>query len=456
MYIASYAVGLHSFVQGVVCLNRFPATTGPSEWYDTLRQLIRLSESLPNCFIALRASVLNGRVALTVILSTRKDADAELRSTIASFTRLETYLSDSVSIPHSRQSHDAIIQTFPEYHCRIPISSYSVEDIWFACDFRLANFLEDFLWQANIAGHNLTYQVNISRFQPSPDLLKSAKVNYLRMLNLPGIPKVSAELQCALVDRLFTCRNICEEFLAVPQVNAAQFVQRLLSHEFEKRYGFHKLETPSFEFSPNSYQQSLSTGIHLSNCDMLAADELCSSIIGEEEQFRVLTSCRRMGVDGFIPRRESERLMSETANNTNLRDPTIPSYDNKYIFVSYKHEDWDTVAGVLSRVETEGYKVWYDMYIPGGAEWDELIETRITNCAFVLLFVTSASINSKYVRREVKFADAINKRVLAIMLEEAELHTGMKMLLNQYQFLRAQAPDFELQLSESIKLLGKQ
>jgi hypothetical protein len=69
----------------------------------------------------------------------------------------------------------------------------------------------------------------------------------------------------------------------------------------------------------------------------------------------------------------------------------------------------------------------------------------------VLLFISPSSISSKYVRREAKFADTLGKPIISVILEEANLSHGMRMLLTQYQMLNTAAADFEYQLFRALQ-----
>ncbi len=118
-------------------------------------------------------------------------------------------------------------------------------------------------------------------------------------------------------------------------------------------------------------------------------------------------------------------------------DQLVPPepYDGKedFIFVSYKREEMSRVAVFLHRMIGWGFNVWYDRGIPGGAEWDSMIEERVLRCILLVTFISQKSVESKCVRREIKFADSLNKPILAIRLEPTELKQGLGMVLNQYQ-----------------------
>lgn len=86
-----------------------------------------------------------------------------------------------------------------------------------------------------------------------------------------------------------------------------------------------------------------------------------------------------------------------------------------------------------------------------GAEWDAIIEDHLDRSAFVLLFTSAAAIESKYVRREVKFADALDKPVLSVLLEDAPLGDGMGMLLTRYQILDTRTEDFLHRLRQAME-----
>ena len=133
-------------------------------------------------------------------------------------------------------------------------------------------------------------------------------------------------------------------------------------------------------------------------------------------------------------------------------EPPAP-YDGKenFVFVSYKREEMPRVAPFLHRMVEWGYNVWYDRGIPGGAEWDAMIEDRVTRCILLVTFISPKSVDSKWVRREIKFADSLNKPILAIRLETTELKEGLGLVLNQYQMIDATNADFSEELKRALE-----
>ena len=123
-----------------------------------------------------------------------------------------------------------------------------------------------------------------------------------------------------------------------------------------------------------------------------------------------------------------------------------------FIFVSYKREDIPRITLFLHRLVEWGYKFWYDRGIPGGAEWDALIEEKISQCGIFLVFLSEAAVQSKWVRREIKFADSENRPILGIRLDKnLELKHGLKVVMNQYQMIDASDTDFSEELRKAIE-----
>ncbi|MSO65689.1 MAG: toll/interleukin-1 receptor domain-containing protein, partial [Alphaproteobacteria bacterium] len=125
-----------------------------------------------------------------------------------------------------------------------------------------------------------------------------------------------------------------------------------------------------------------------------------------------------------------------------------------YLFVSYKREDLDRIAPMLALLREAGQEVWIDQGIPGGSEWDEVLEEKIANCRALVSFLSQATIESKYCRREVKFADAVDKPILGVLLENVSLVHGLRMPLQQYQLLDARSDNFPSKLDAAMRRLG--
>jgi len=58
-----------------------------------------------------------------------------------------------------------------------------------------------------------------------------------------------------------------------------------------------------------------------------------------------------------------------------------------------------------------------------------------------VLFLSARAVASKYIRREAKLADALNKPLVSSVLEPVTLREGLHMLLTEYQMVDAGVSD---------------
>ena len=105
----------------------------------------------------------------------------------------------------------------------------------------------------------------------------------------------------------------------------------------------------------------------------------------------------------------------------------------KYIFISYAHRDGKLVHSILERLQSEGYRFWFDEGIDPGNEWDETIATYINNCDYFIAFISENYLASNNCKDELNFARDLDKKRFLIYLEDVSLPIGMAMRLNRIQ-----------------------
>jgi hypothetical protein len=106
------------------------------------------------------------------------------------------------------------------------------------------------------------------------------------------------------------------------------------------------------------------------------------------------------------------------------------------IFLSYARED-EARAAVVARVLGElGWSVFWDRRIVAGTSWDEVVERELQDCRCVVVLWSAASIASRWVKTEARFALQRDTLVPANLdrsepplefrfLESAQLHTWL-------------------------------
>jgi hypothetical protein len=90
------------------------------------------------------------------------------------------------------------------------------------------------------------------------------------------------------------------------------------------------------------------------------------------------------------------------------------------IFISYAKEDRGRAKELATRLEREGWSVFWDRIIPVGSTWDEILEHELSDMKVMVVIWSHASVASEWVRIEAE--EAANRKILApVLLEEVTL-----------------------------------
>lgn len=462
MYLASFDTDRDQLLQGCVRL-AFPPLNDSAlnnNWRRELERLLRFADSVKDITISLR--LLWGRTKTlehTLLISAPAHQEPDLRRYFGSFIRLENIFEGSITVPLTREEHDALVDDFPRYCCRVAAQDFAHGEVLLACDFRVGPLLSDLFAEAETLGYNFGYQVHVKRLTIDSASVREARKNALRVCDLRGVPEAVVIMQQRLVESLLNATAVSEEFVAADSLDTCAWLRDTLQRYFRREFASLKFDVPEFEFSEGVYDEILQAGVHSSMFSGLSANEICCSAVDDRGAVGLLGWYPSTELMGQLAIRTSSQpliQLPETAAESQslpLPDRTLPAPydgDQPFIFVSYKHQDLGELAPILHYITKKGYNVWYDKGIQGGTEWDAVIEKKLMGCSLVLLFVSKSAINSKYVRREAKFADILNKPIVSVKLEEANLTYGMGMLLTQYQMINRKAGDFEIQLQRAI------
>lgn len=96
---------------------------------------------------------------------------------------------------------------------------------------------------------------------------------------------------------------------------------------------------------------------------------------------------------------------------------------SKPIFVSYSRLDKDLVFPFVKRIEQELNTIcWIDSEgIESGSQFEEVIVNAIEESEVVLFMLSDSSINSKWTKREVLYAEDEGKRIVPIVVDDKGL-----------------------------------
>ena len=108
------------------------------------------------------------------------------------------------------------------------------------------------------------------------------------------------------------------------------------------------------------------------------------------------------------------------------------------IFLSYSRRDSGYADYIARHIESWGLNAWYDRAdIRGGEQWRSSIVNAINSCGAFVLLVSSNSIVSANVRKELDLAEHKQKPVIPLAIENIELPGEL-----QYQLAGVQIVSF--------------
>jgi hypothetical protein len=453
MYLARFEFGDQRWVQGCVAFP-LPCSSGSDAWSQRLNSLVALLPVVPALRMSYRVHVTPESVSRAIIIAAPQSIEPEVRRLLGLFSRLELLADESVQTPSIRQEHDRLLDEFGRFQALIAVPEYRSRTAWLAFDLRIFESLSRLASQALDLGYTFSYQANLEPLDTPLALARTAAHNLVQLESESGVPAGLLGLQRKVLQRLSDSSYLLDELLGADSEDVVDWLSASLRQLATSLFN---LKPPlEFPFEAQGYDSYLLSGRHRAAFDRLTDSELASAAVTSEEAQRLLAwNPPTAFFQIWASRTPTPEVLSMSDD-----DATIAALDSvpppqtgldDYIFISYKRQDMPIIAPILKRIAQRGHRFWYDKGIPGGAEWDAIIEDRVRHCRVLLLFVSQAAIQSRYVRREVRFADALAKPLLCVTLEDAQLAHGMDMLLSQYQMLNCKAPDFQDELERAIQ-----
>ena len=391
----------------------------------------------------------SGDLRRILILLAPDSSEAQLRRFVASFSRLELVTPGSVEFPLDADALDSdFLGPFPGPQCRAVPSGFGSKQAWFATDFRLAPALDHFILEARALGLGVTYQMHAQPLEGRSQVLRQAKHNLLEVESLTGVPLELVRLQQSLVERLGLASYLVEEIVGVEPPGGQTWLLSALARVFAAKHFQLLFDSPGFQLS--DYNDILAAGFHSTVLNPAPPDEVCAMAALNDELTRLISWS-----PGPVLSRElkiASRPPAEVADSNPPREsgPTPYSGREPYLFLSYKHSDWEIILPFLRDLAADGLRFWYDRGIPGASEWMGVLEERIENAQILVVFLSQSAVDSKYVRREILMADALNKRILTLTIGCPELRWGLKLILPQYQMLEAHAQPVSLAVRQAL------
>ena len=110
----------------------------------------------------------------------------------------------------------------------------------------------------------------------------------------------------------------------------------------------------------------------------------------------------------------------------------MASEKQNLIFISYSRNNKDFALELANELRASGFNIWFDLLdIPTGSRWDDEIERALEQCEIFMVILTPSSITSDNVKDEIGYAIDSNKRILPILLKDA----NVPLRLRRFQYV---------------------
>ena len=114
----------------------------------------------------------------------------------------------------------------------------------------------------------------------------------------------------------------------------------------------------------------------------------------------------------------------------------VASDDEHEVFVSYSHQNAETVLPIVETVEAKGLSIWIDKEeMRAGQGWAGQIVRAIKSAERFCLMCSEQAFESDHVRREVYLADKYGKAMVPIKLDGAEMPEDIEYFLAGRQWV---------------------
>ncbi|MEL7285970.1 MAG: toll/interleukin-1 receptor domain-containing protein, partial [Pseudomonadota bacterium] len=131
----------------------------------------------------------------------------------------------------------------------------------------------------------------------------------------------------------------------------------------------------------------------------------------------------------------------------------LEAADSHDAFVSYSHQNAETVLPIVESIEESGISVWIDRdELRGGQNWAGQIVRAIKSADRFCLMCSAQAFESDHVRREVYLADKYGKTMVPIRLDESEMPEDIEYFLIGRQWVDVFEMD-ESDRSQAIKAI---
>jgi hypothetical protein len=302
---------------------------------------------------------------------------------------------------------------------------------------RILDNVTTFLTSAVAMGYQASYQATFRPSRPHAELIRRARKSASALERERGVPRRLVSAQASSVQRLEEARILAEEAVTIAPAGGA-WMRAWLNGQAD--IGTHpgREPMPLDEDNSHAFDNHIHPGLLLPSLDQ--ADAALIAQYWRASEAARLSRCeslwRPSEAQGDAPVSPLPMFFGGPAGRPSggAAAATGAGATDDFFFVSYAHKDIGAIRPILDRLTSDGVRIWIDSQIQVGEEWDTRLETMITRSAGVLAFLSPHYVASKHCRRELKFADSLDKAIFASAIDDFPRQEGLGYIFASLQF----------------------
>jgi hypothetical protein len=128
----------------------------------------------------------------------------------------------------------------------------------------------------------------------------------------------------------------------------------------------------------------------------------------------------------------------------------------RFLFVACVPEDETRLKPILDLIERDGHVLWIDhMHLPSGPSYARDAAATLSACRAVLSFCSAASYGSATVRGEIATAFKLDKPIVPIVLDDAQMPDALSFYLGRWPAIRMDDPHWRVRLRSATEAIAR-
>ena len=453
-----------------------PSAARHRRFLELFCQAADLWQSLPIVSASVRMRVSpNAPPASWHAITADGTQEAPLRLAMAAFMRLDGMDGATVAAPVSVDDYETAFA--------------GAEEDWLAYDHRPAEtssggqvfagmspfaFLGDLFAKAMTLGYTVDYQAALMPLRPGAELIREVMKSAAFLRRETAAPQALIDHQAAIARDLAGARFLVEEAVRI-DAEGRDWLEDYLAGEAVRALPLAAADSAA-GVQPLDAERASALACHVHPDVLLGAGGAAADALESVDGFMAPDAAARRlrcepfwrtaAYDALRPLDSPITALFSTLSARSRPGPgaagagQAPHGGNggggngsggPFLFVSYSHRDRSHIDPVLDALAGDGVRLWIDSEIHVGEEWDTRLETQLTACAGLIAFVSDDYAASKHCRRELKFADALDKPILASSFGTAPLSGGLGYIFASLQFVAGREADVAAALIRAIR-----